>query len=241
MPSVEDATFKALPQALHTVLGALKRGLNRCLADQELGVHTCDVPLPSLRNLTLWTFLGSCSGPQEPAPTGSIPNLLERVCRDRARVRQPYRFEPDPIALEELQVEWKTFNIIELHGIHCDSECRRKLARYTNELIVDDPFDVELVSASPDSDGYDSSEGEVWQASSQRASEDGDSQRWHSSSASYTDEGAIDEESEGSADDDVDDDAATDELNIHAWGLADAPSEFEDDVDDGDMLGAMLF
>jgi len=241
MPSVEDATFKALPETLYNVLGALKRGLNRYLADQKLGVHTCNVPLPSLRNLTLWTFVGSYSGFQEPAPTGSIPDLLKHICTNRAHVRQPYRFEPDPIALEELQVEWKTFNIIELHGIHCNSEWRRKLARYTNELNVDDPFDVELVPTSSDSDGYYSSEGEVWQASSERASEDGDSQKWHSSSASYTDEGDIDEESQGSSDDDVDDDAATDDLNIHAWGLADAPSEFEDDVDDGDMLGAVLF
>src|ERR1700730_13702990 len=115
MPSVEDAAFKALPEALYTVLGALKRGFDRCLADQALGVHTCDVPLPSLRSLTLWTFVGSYSGFQEPAPTGSIPDLLEHICMKRARVRQPYRFEPDPIALEELQVEWKTFNIIELH------------------------------------------------------------------------------------------------------------------------------
>lgn len=231
MPSVEEAAFKAHPETICAVLNGIQRGLH--------GYPPGGVPLLSLRNLTLSTFVGSytrfdeSSIPRSPA-LGDVPHFLGRVCTSRALARKRGgRDDPQPL-LGDFGLEgtdWKTFNIIELRGIHCNSEGRQTLAKYVDELIVDDPFDLEVAStASPGSDGYYSSEEEeLWLPSSGRASEDGDSQKWHSSSASYTDEADIDEETEGSVDEDVDEDAETDDLNINTWGLAEVPSELDDD------------
>lgn len=224
----------------------MTRGLYSYSTSRLDPVRSDKVPLFSLQNLTLWAFVGSYNLFDEPVvareSTRAIPDLLERVCVDRARARKPIpRDAPRPTLLDDIEfghfeedMEWETFHIIELRGIHCNSGWRQKLAKYTRELMVDDPFDIEPLPTSPDSDGYYSSEEEeLWQAFPERASEGGDSQRWHSSDASYTDEAAIDDEE--SADEDVDEDAGTDDLNINAWGLADVPSEL-DDNDEAEFL-----
>jgi hypothetical protein len=228
MPSIEDAAFKAHPEMLCAILDCMHMQM-----DPPGGVL-----LLSLRKLTLSTFVGSYNRFDESSiPTGftpgNVPDFLGLVCIKRARARQLVGLDGPPPPLGLGGAEWKTFHVIELRGIHCNLGWRQTLAAYTDELIVDDPFDAEIVSTSSESDGYYSGEEEP---SSDRTSEDRDSRRWHSSQASYTDEAAIDEDSEGSVDEDVDEDAPTDDLNINAWGLAEVPSEFDED-DEVDEFG----
>lgn len=151
---------------------------------------------------------------------------------------------------------------MELFGIHCEPRKRAQLRRYTKELIVDDPYDdvdVDDVDARPfgGSEPIESSvEDEGWEPDLADLDDDRDSQRWHSSDVSFTDEEGIDADSEESEveddlddDDDDDDDDSDDDsegdvgadgfnpAHLHTWGPDDGASDYIYSGDEDGLYG----